>query len=341
MGLCVSPGYIPTVPEYRELKPPYIRSILYSLSDAHILALEGLPLVITLNNECKEVGSDWSGWDLAVLNLCKMFQDSDQLKVIVAGNEFDLYWTDGDQSVAPEFGADLAIRTTRIAKNFGIEVAATSVASPRWVEYLSIMADLCRHDVKLFDIHPYGQRPTGFKPHLPKWFHGELTDMISTARNITGRDVIISEYGVKIKDAGSEQDVANFLSCADATLQQMNVRYSCWFAYTDAVGAPSERGPSAFGLLSEDNRKRLAWHKYVELHGDTMPTPDDLDPWIGKVGVGLLDMMRLDNTTPAQRTSTWLPLGVTPSDIEECYGKNGTRYYWLLNENKGFRASPD
>lgn len=60
----------------------------------------------------------------------------------------------------------------------------------------------------------------------------------------------------------------------------------------------------------------------------------------GGIGSGLLAMMAADGTMPAQRSSTWLPLGVTPSDVEQAYGVNGVLYYWLLGPNQGYRQSP-
>jgi hypothetical protein len=60
----------------------------------------------------------------------------------------------------------------------------------------------------------------------------------------------------------------------------------------------------------------------------------------GKVGSGLLGLMAEDNTLPAQDWSTWLPLGRNPAQIEECIGRNGVRYVWLLVTNEGFRYRP-
>lgn len=70
--------------------------------------------------------------------------------------------------------------------------------------------------------------------------------------------------------------------------------------------------------------------------------PPDLSAWEGTVGSGLLAMMAEDQTRPAQRVSTWLPLGTASADIEECYGQNGLRYVWLVSTtNQGFRYRPD
>lgn len=60
----------------------------------------------------------------------------------------------------------------------------------------------------------------------------------------------------------------------------------------------------------------------------------------GKVGSGLLEMMANDATLPAQDYSTWLPIGRNPAQIEECIGRNGVRYVWLLVTNEGVRYRP-
>ena len=75
----------------------------------------------------------------------------------------------------------------------------------------------------------------------------------------------------------------------------------------------------------------------------TITPPDAQDPfapWHGYVGSGLLDMMAADGTLPAQRVSTWLPLGVTPADVEQALGQNGINYVWQLVTNRGFRYAP-
>lgn len=67
---------------------------------------------------------------------------------------------------------------------------------------------------------------------------------------------------------------------------------------------------------------------------------DPFAPYRGGIGSGLLEMMAADGTTPAQRSSTWLPLAAKPADVEQAYGANGVLYYWLLNEGRGYRRPP-
>lgn len=348
MGLCITPDFIPTAIELEELNPPYLRSILYKLSDIDRLLATNRPLIITLNNQCAEVKGDWSGWDYTVYTLCERFKDTNKLLVLGCGNEFDLYWS-MNGSVSPEFGADLARRTARIASNYGVKVAATSLADERWPEYLQIMADLCRDVVDYFDIHPYGQKPYYWKIGQT-WMHGHLINIIEEVERIGQKPVICTEYGVKIGDAGGEGEVASFLGAANRELYDLDVPYKCWFAYSDLVGAPSERGSAAFGLLSDRGQKRPAYHVFTTINSDviipdeTEPKvePTDLDEWRNTVGESLLDMMQVDGTQPAM-ASEWRPFdrpAGAPATIEQCIGLNGTTYLWHLPTNQGWRIKP-
>jgi hypothetical protein len=336
-GLCITPDFLPKT----DLNPDFYRSILYKLDDIDTLLKLGKPLLITLNNQCKEVGGDWAGWDNAILKLCQRVPPN-KLIGIEAGNELDLYWVQNG-SVSPEFAAAIARRAARTAHYYGIKVGCTPVASSQWPHYLQIVVDLCGADIDFVGIHPYGQRPNGWHDEKAnQWMHGELHNVINTIHSFTNLSIKMSEYGVKIGDAGNEDEVATFLQAAHNQLETENIDFA-WFASEDAIGAPSERGEHAFGLVAEDGRKRPAYYMFEELHKDTddddeEPVPPlNYGPWLNKVGAGLLDMMREDNILPAQRTSTWLPLGVTPSDVETCYGQNGTLYYWLLTTNTGYR----
>lgn len=64
------------------------------------------------------------------------------------------------------------------------------------------------------------------------------------------------------------------------------------------------------------------------------PAPTYAAP--GEVGSGLLELMAADGTAPAM-PSTFLPLGKTPSTVEECQGLNGTIYRWHLPTGQHWR----
>lgn len=352
LGLCITPDFYPTTEQQEDLNPAFYRSILYHLSDLNTLYERNKPLIISLNNQCAEVRGDWSGWDSAVYQICLYFsaRDSDRLLVLGAGNELDLYWANGDNSVGPEFAADLAIRTKRIAENFGIKVATTSLAGPRWPEYLQLMHNLCGPIVDYFDMHPYGQRPEGWRPKgwadNRQWMHGELENVITYAQNVTGKPIICSEYGVKIDDAGNAAEVSDFMLAADKHLHQLGVPYTSWFCYDDRVGSPGEVDGQAFGLLDLHNLVRPAYFSFMEANITVPNVPpvsdDEYEKWASLVGAGLLDMMKADNTYPTM-ASEWRPFDRppgTPATIEQCIGLNNVTYCWNLNTGSGWRIRP-
>ena len=75
--------------------------------------------------------------------------------------------------------------------------------------------------------------------------------------------------------------------------------------------------------------------------GPRPPSGDPYADWRATVGSGLISMMQEDGTFPAQSASTWLPLGKSPADVEECLSQDGTLYRWTVSTtNQGFRYRP-
>lgn len=76
--------------------------------------------------------------------------------------------------------------------------------------------------------------------------------------------------------------------------------------------------------------------------GEIEEPPLDYSWWEqdGKIGEGLLNLMREDHCQPAQDYSQWYPIGRQPAQIEEAFGENGCRYVWLLTTNVGYRYWP-
>jgi hypothetical protein len=353
MGLCITPDFVPTEQEDAELKTPYYTSIIYRITDINRLLALKKPLILRLNNQCLEVGANFEGWDGVVHSICSTY-GPDKIPVIVAGNEFDWYWNKNG-SVPPEFGADLARRTARIAHNFGIKASTTSVAGPRWQEYLEIMANLCRNDVDYFDCHFYGQRPEGWR--TAPWMHGELKWCLERASELAQKPIICTEEGVKFDDARTNsvdagEQVAKFMTAAHKTMEDFGVQYKCWFAYEDRVGAPEEQGGQAFGMTDALKNRRPAWNAFKALNSGvivppttppTNPNPNpELDKWRDRVGKGLLDMMAVDQTVPAM-ASEWRPFdrpSGTPATIEQCIAINNVTYCYNLNTGSGWRIRP-
>jgi hypothetical protein len=263
LGLVVSPGHVPSATELAHLRPAFLRSILYSFRDLAPLLNTGLPILLTINNQMAEMRG-WSSAEHVAHEIVR--RGRGQVFATNWGNEFDLYWKDNPNDVPPEFAANLVKRVAPILRDEGIAVIPTSVAGPRWPEYLQRLADLCRDDVDFFDLHPYGQRPNGWRNQ--GWGFGNLSDIIRQASAIAGKPIICSEYGVKLDDAGGPDAVAEFLKAAETTFRQFSpdvFGYASWFAWHDLIGAPSEQGGQAFGLVSADNRTRPAWIAFANL----------------------------------------------------------------------------
>jgi hypothetical protein len=123
--------------------------------------------------------------------------------------------------------------------------------------------------------------------------------------------------------------------------------------YSDGLLRLANPGPGWKGINQTMSREQFEYLGPFSLVRLTHPAaestepptpPDPADPyaaWRGHVGSGLLEMMAADNTLPAQRSSTWLPLGTaSPSDVETCYGANATLYTWLLTVGAGHRYRP-
>lgn len=334
-GLCVSPRILPDQAEVDRLRPTHLRSILYRLDDVKLLLERGLPVVVTLNNECAEVGGDWSGWRTCVQRLARYGRD--KIPAIVAGNELDLWFEHGDKRLTPEFAASLVRATWQMLQHTGIQAVATSVAGPYWQDYLAEMIRAADGQCDAVDLHPYGQRPDAWGS--PGWGFGDLRVAVSRAAEISKRPVYVTEYGVKVRDAGDERKQAEFLGAADKTLASLGkqvVPSWSWFAWSDDLGTPEEQADgSGFGLRRHDGSRRPAWDAFARLGADTVPTPAPAPtaPHVHAVGDGLRSWMAEDSTTPVA-CSSFLPLGMTPSEIECAYGANGSEYRWSLVEGR-------
>lgn len=70
--------------------------------------------------------------------------------------------------------------------------------------------------------------------------------------------------------------------------------------------------------------------------GGTPPSDHPVYFQPGDVGTGLLQMMQADGTEPAM-PSVFLPLGRSPSMIEECIGLNGTTFRWHIPTGKSWK----
>lgn len=222
-------------------------------------------VMVTLNNEAAEVKSDWSGWERACQIIAAKY--AGRVKVVGCANELDIFYHQGDRSVSPLFAANLARRAAPILRPAGIKIALSSMASAIWPEYLREMAHLAGSFADLADLHPYGQRAAGFPSG---WGFGELGTVIHVAGDMSGLPVILSEYGIKVGDAGGEQGQAEYVRRSAELLKALPASrfpFACYFAWRDDIGAPHEQGEQAFGLRRLDGSPRPAWQAFVEADG--------------------------------------------------------------------------
>ncbi len=299
LGLCVSPGCMPDAYEVGLLNPPHLRSILYVDHDLDRLAALHRPLFLTLNNEYGRVGSDWSGWEDAVDYVVRRSRDIGAMLLGVScANELDIYWAQNETDVPPEFAADLVNRAQPILRAAGIPTCTTSVAGPRWVEYLTRMVAHCSPEQ--VDLHPYGFVWDGLESKLSTF-----------ASRANGARLVCSEVGVNISDAGGEEQQAGWLREAAGILDQWGVLGS-WFAWHDKNGAPYERGAQAFGLRREDDSARPSWHSYAGLNHATPAS----EPVIGPGLQSELDRLGWTPTSGEHVTTYPLVWARTPTDKE-------------------------
>jgi lysozyme len=110
---------------------------------------------------------------------------------------------------------------------------------------------------------------------------------------------------------------------------------AAFWQFTDHATVPGISTPADGNRFNGTAADLLLWGK-----PGLLPPDDPYAAWAGLIGSGLLDMMETDGTLPAQSRSTWLPLGVSPADIEQALGQNGVNYVWALGINRGFRYPP-
>lgn len=334
LDLVVSPGFIPSAEEIMALRPGKLRSIIYKVSDCDRVANLGVPYIVTVNNECAEV-QGWRNWEGAIKMIASRPRKPWGVEI---GNEFDLFWQSNPNDVPPSFAADLINRASPILRSAGIHVIATSVASETWPIYLDQMANLCRDAVDYFNIHPYGQRPEGWG--TPGWMHGDLSETIFHAYNIAGKPIYCTEIGVKIGDAGGEEQAGWWLRAAAKTFYDLGQRVcagGAYFAWRDQVGAPHERGPQAFGLLREDGSRRPSWHQFADL--PNRPT-EELPMFT--VGDGVKQEMAKYGDEPAT-DEIYHPIGAPAGkhQYSETFGTSGRRYVFIFSTNQTVLYEPE
>lgn len=266
----------------------------------------GLNTLLTFDNESyQRFGDplDPETWSRAANWSRALFQGL--IQAINPTNEPD--GTEEESSRLPVWAVNGILRAFRDV--WGTDITLVGVGSITGQPSYYDQIDLSLLDA--IDFHPYAQ-----------WSVAALTHTLD-AHAALGKPLWISEVGLNAGDA----EQTPFLDWTLRTIRDHPaVRVCTWFCGHEY---------QQWGILG-----RPAADAFTRIATEGDPVTD-LTKWEGSVGSGLLAMMSTDKTEPAQSKSTWLPLSQTPSDVEECYGKNGVRYTWLLQVGKGYRFRPD
>lgn len=234
-----------------------IRSIVYD-NDSFDAALAEVPAGVTvialLNNEHADVGSDYRGWSTAVRTFAARFRG--RVWGVEVTNEWDLLGIP-----AAEVGRYVTLASDPL-RDAGMRVILGSVAGPTWQQALIFARTMV--DPSLFDygsFHPYGQEVAALGSPQPGFGPG-LRASIERAAALLGKPMVVTEFGAKLSDYGGEERQAQYVTEAFreiATLDESACVAACYFAWHDGVGAPSEQGDQAFGLVRADGSRRAAF----------------------------------------------------------------------------------
>lgn len=237
-----------------------VRSICYD-DDSFEAGLnevpDGVKVVALLNSEHEDVGPGYENWSSAVLSFAARFEG--RVHAVECGNELDLL------GLTPEFGAKLVRDAAPYLQGAGMAALLSSVAGPSWPEWLARATSLSRGWYDGVCLHPYGQSPSR-EGRWDGWGFGYLEDAINTAHAMADAPVWLTEWGVKIGDAGGEAQQAEYLMRGAETIRSLGsdvVPFAAYFAWTDIVGGPDERGDAAFGLRDVQMRARPAWDAFA------------------------------------------------------------------------------
>lgn len=108
--------------------------------------------------------------------------------------------------------------------------------------------------------------------------------------------------------------------------------HTAFWQFTESAAVPGVSTPVDGNRFNGTLEQLASWGK-----PGGAPATDPFAPWVGLVGSGILEQMQAAGVYPVQSRSTWLPLGATPADIEECMASDGSMFRWVLGENRCYR----
>lgn len=247
----------PGTGELNALGAAWVRTIVYSFEELDT-ALQHHPpdvrVIALLNSENDVVGNDLSGWRTAIEQFAERF--AGRVNAVECLNEWDLL------GIPVEIAAECARTAAPILANAGINTLLGSVVGEHWPSALSQLANSFSPEEKAqfagACFHPYGKAVNGF----PAGFvHGELDDAVLDAHRLAGLPIYLTEYGIKLSDAGGDDGQRAYFQQSYEMLRLLPedvLAAACYFCWTDRIGTPTEQDEHAFGLLRHDETPRPA-----------------------------------------------------------------------------------
>jgi hypothetical protein len=250
-------GAWPDAFELAALGAAWVRTIVYTFDELDAVLANHPPevkVIALLNSENDVVRSDLSGWGGAIEQLAGRF--AGRVHAVECLNEWDLL------GIPAEVAAGCVRTAGPILASAGIGCLLGSVAGPHWTvalpqavgllspEELALVTGAC--------LHPYGKSVRGFPPGFT---FGEIDEAVVTAHQLSGLPIYLTEFGIKLSDAGGEAGQRAYFQQTYEVLRELPsdvLAAACYFCWSDRIGAPEEQGDHAFGLRRRDDTPRPA-----------------------------------------------------------------------------------
>lgn len=308
----------PGFAEFEALGPSVVRTIVYdneTFEEALQVVPPGVDVIALLSSEHEGIGNEWD------------------IKGIPASK---IAW--------------LVENASAPLQQAGMLRLLPSVASDHWQSALVALKNLIHlRDCDGAAFHPYGQFVAALGPPQPGYQPGLSASVTRASGLLGGVPMYVTEFGAKLSDYGGEDRQAEYVRVAYDELdllEESRCPLACFFAWHDAVGAPSEQGPNAFGLVRADGSRRPAWYAYQTVAGgkrDQEPVPigdyrfqlgfrQIAEAYPSLVGVPVENEYGPARGMSLQRTTTGMLYWASLTDSGIVMGfvdwRDGTRYRW-------------
>ena len=279
--------------ELRALGARCVRTVVYDLDHLEVALANHPPdvrVIAVLDTRHSNIGrdlGDLSRWQSVVRAFGERF--AGRVWALECMSAWDVLGIEAGTAVT------LARRAGQILRDADAQIHCLlgSVAGPRWVDRLQEVArQLTPADRDAIDgacFQPNKKNARGFPgfDHRPLE-HGEIDVSVQDAHDIVELPIWVTEFGLRLVQAGGEPGQALYLRNAFDLLRALPASvlaaatYHCWW---DPAGGPHQRGEHAFGLRREDvfdadanTMPRLAWHAFARAAGGTGVPPSVLAP---------------------------------------------------------------